>query len=442
MLAVFLGVATVSTALCRVRQPQSRPAAALHVSECLDATAAVCAVVRNVGDAMTAATDSDCDTATRIRLAEKVHSAVETLKHLKRLYDADVDAADKAFSRGGGCAQAGEYKEQQLEEQDVDDDAVVRVCEAVADVFEREVKKTLPASAPAAAVDRWEPDGRRAFVRQAAVWVARHRPVHFCLPAFPFKFSNTDKTISTMPDMAEVLALRRLDAFLVAVQAVYPPGGRIALFSDGRIYNDIVAIPDAQVLAFRAALQRLAPSPRIAVFGMPDLMRDDDAAGLRRHFEVQFGEVDDAAADARVEADPDFRETLRGFTTFVEKELSVVAFDSPDARQRAVDAGARRMIRRNVAYRRFISTFFPAHLRLSIHPGANTVKFAVDLVGRSADVDPSSWLTPWHAAAVRRREGGKEEAGEADQWYLLPAAVAAAKGMELRRTPWPHFQEV
>jgi pyoverdine/dityrosine biosynthesis protein Dit1 len=75
------------------------------------------------------------------------------------------------------------------------------------------------------------------------------------------------------------------------------------------------------------------------------------------------------------------------------------------------------VIRRSDAWGRLLSDCFPAALRLSIHPqGPHSEKIGI-LMGKAND----TWLTPWHAVAVKR-DGG---------FCLMPRHEAEALGAQL-----------
>jgi hypothetical protein len=86
--------------------------------------------------------------------------------------------------------------------------------------------------------DKWDDGGREYFERRIARFTSRDAKVEFCLPAFPCKSSNPDKVMGTMPDKGEEMALLRLHSFVKGVEAIYKPGAKIWIISDGHVFSD------------------------------------------------------------------------------------------------------------------------------------------------------------------------------------------------------------
>ena len=122
---------------------------------------------------------------------------------------------------------------------------VSAVTNRIADLYVEMLKKTQEHPRQKIVVeDRWSA-GRPRFLAACKYWVDRNLPVKYVLPCFPFKSGNTtSKTLGKLPDMAEFVALRRLDAFCRRIEEFYPPGAEITLFTDGRVYAEAFEIPD------------------------------------------------------------------------------------------------------------------------------------------------------------------------------------------------------
>lgn len=105
------------------------------------------------------------------------------------------------------------------------------VADSIADLFDRTLRHE-------AKHDKWRARGREGFRAQVAKFTSSGRPVEFCLPAFPCKSSNKEKVLSEHPDRAEHLALKGLHAFLQDIEAIYSPGARLWIISDGHVFSD------------------------------------------------------------------------------------------------------------------------------------------------------------------------------------------------------------
>ena len=86
--------------------------------------------------------------------------------------------------------------------------------------------------------DEWDSVGRAYFHKRVRNYTRRMKRVEFCLPAFPCKSSNLQKTAGHDPDLAEAIALWTLQSFAAEVKAVYPPGARVWVVSDGHVFAD------------------------------------------------------------------------------------------------------------------------------------------------------------------------------------------------------------
>jgi hypothetical protein len=105
------------------------------------------------------------------------------------------------------------------------------VTESVVDLFDARLRY-------AAKDDKWLLGGRDVFREQVGGFTARGARIEFCLPAFPCKSSNTDKVLSTSPDRGEYMALCTLHAFLAEIEALYEPGAKLWIISDGHVFSD------------------------------------------------------------------------------------------------------------------------------------------------------------------------------------------------------------
>ena len=76
--------------------------------------------------------------------------------------------------------------------------------------------------------------------KQLTEIVSKNEPVHFILPAFPFKAPAEDdksRTLGLMPDKAEEIALQTLDGFANSIAEIYEGGANIEIVSDSSVYG-------------------------------------------------------------------------------------------------------------------------------------------------------------------------------------------------------------
>lgn len=105
------------------------------------------------------------------------------------------------------------------------------VVDSIVDLFDSSLRYV-------AKNDKWSHGGREVFRQQVGSFVSRGAKVEFCLPAFPCKSSSKNKVLSDSPDRGEHIALSNLHTFIQKIEAVYPPGGKLWIISDGHVFSD------------------------------------------------------------------------------------------------------------------------------------------------------------------------------------------------------------
>jgi L-tyrosine isonitrile synthase len=282
------------------------------------------------------------------------------------------------------------------------------------------------------------PDGgpRCARCLSAHVDLVRHRveanaPVVFVLPAFPCKSPNAAKVLGAVPDLAERLALASLDELTARIADVHPAGAELVIASDGRVFGDVLGIPDADITTYRRELQAMIddlPARRIRLIDLDDF---PEFAGLghdraRELLVDEHGEDLESLRD-QVRAGVDVA-LYRAITRFLFEDGNTADYGgSRSALQRTARARAYRTIQRSRAWGELLADRFPEAVRLSIHPQPCAApKLGIHLV-ETAD----NWLTPWHSVAVD--VGGR--------FVLMKRAEAEEAGADvvLRRGRPSHF---
>ncbi|MEV4436767.1 isocyanide synthase family protein [Streptomyces sp. NPDC049585] len=286
------------------------------------------------------------------------------------------------------------------------------------------------------------PACRDAHLPQVERYVAAGEPVLFVLPAFPGKSPNTAKVLGALPDTAERLALEFLAGLTRRIREVYAPGARILICSDGRVFGDVVGIPDADITAYQQEMRHLIdalPQPAgIDLFNLEDI---PELAGLGhdRMREVLCEQYAEPLEElrARVRAGEEVA-LYRAMTRFLFEDANTPEYPgSRAALQRDARTRAYAVMQRSKAWGDLLGDRFPGAVRLSIHPHpCGAEKLGIHLVDT-----PDNWLTPWHSVALRTAGGDyvlmkRQEAEELGAepvlvdgrpaHYALPAAVAAA----------------
>lgn len=270
-----------------------------------------------------------------------------------------------------------------------------------------------------------------AHIKKITYFINSGHPVKFVLPAFPAKSPNLNKVLGPLPDMAEIQALKFLETLCKEVHEFYPPGAKIILCSDGRVFSDVVGIKDSDVSAYQREIDRLIADfglKHISTFNLDALHFADDFDSMRRKLvntyavpleelkiKVKQGSTAKASIDA-IEAN----RMLCGMTRFLVEDTSYPEqTKSRTSIQNDCKKRAYEVIRRSNAWSKLIEEVFPQAVRLSIHPqSCGAKKLGIRLVGED------TWITPWHGVAVKTNAG----------FILMKKSEAEAKGAYLIST--------
>ena len=250
----------------------------------------------------------------------------------------------------------------------------------------------------------------QSFVRAKA-------PLELVLPAFPAKAPNPRKVLGALPDLAEQRALERLSELLDSIEAVWEPGARLTLCSDGHVFADAVRVSDADVDRYRDALLELIDDDRISWFDLTTAFGEVTPAAMRKQL-MERHAPSEASLRARAASSPSFAAQVDGIHRFLfEDEVVLEPAQTKSQSKKRTRDRAWDVVRRSEAWGALVASVFPQALRLSIHPQPDpSTKIGVNLLGVR---DP--WLTPWHAAAVVDKTGTR----------LMHRADAEALGAKL-----------
>ncbi|WP_186296294.1 L-tyrosine/L-tryptophan isonitrile synthase family protein [Mycobacterium tilburgii] len=236
-------------------------------------------------------------------------------------------------------------------------------------------------------------------------FVLADEPVEFALPAFPCKSPNMNKVAGALPDEGELLALRTLQGLCDDIAAVYAPGARLTICSDGHVFADIIGVSDRTVVEYRDNLHRLIRVERLGrlrTFDLYDMWGAADIGTKRSRLEQGWAEsVESLRRQART--DYEVARVLAGLTRFL-REDSVDSDTTSSQRQRDARRRAYLVLARSRAWSAIVHNRMPRAVRLSIHPqplGAD--KFGVSLIPPAES--GGGWTTPWHSVVLYNHEG-------------------------------------
>ncbi|KAG6324995.1 hypothetical protein E4U44_007984 [Claviceps purpurea] len=313
------------------------------------------------------------------------------------------------------------------------------VTDAIVDLFDRSLRYV-------SSCDKWDQGGRAVFRENVSHFTRRGQMVEFCLPAFPCKSSSTGKVLSKAPDRGEYMALEHMHRFIQDIEAMYEPGAKLWIISDGHVFSDCIGVDDDVVDWYGARLQAMnqqittlqGGKDRIGFRSLPELFashcdsRGDssssssssigDELSSAREIESMLPElVHHIATKMTHEAemcrkilvmgfqldDEELRTMLssqeasmialyRGFSKFMLEDLATNKYTSHLSRTQLRKKSAKvafEMIQRNQAYSNLVQILFPHHVRLSIHAHDNAgPKFGIQMLGKH--ILPTDILPP------------------------------------------------
>ena len=112
----------------------------------------------------------------------------------------------------------------------VTDRPAAKLAHQILDIIQRYGKNIATKEAP------WP--GKAKFLPLVEAYVVKDQPVQMVLPAFPFKSPNRkDKTLGSLPDLGEELALMHLNGLCASISEIYSHGANVVITSDGLVYN-------------------------------------------------------------------------------------------------------------------------------------------------------------------------------------------------------------
>lgn len=240
------------------------------------------------------------------------------------------------------------------------------------------------------------------FIKQVISAISKNQPITFILPAFPGKSPNPSKVLGPRPDMAEELSLAFLNSICEQIQAVYEPGAKIILCSDGRVFSDVVGMHEQDVSQYQSDIVNLITSlelKNLSTFNLEDVFNVPSFDLMRSHLMDRYGEGIEELRLAVHKGGDDLRMYCGILRFLFEDALRPDMCISRTALQRDCRVRAYKVVQRSRAWDKLLSQQFPDAVRLSIHPQVcGSRKIGIHLMATV-----NEWLTPWHSVAVMIR---------------------------------------
>lgn len=230
--------------------------------------------------------------------------------------------------------------------------------------------------------------------------LCRNDKLTFILPAFPAKSPSPQKTSGILPDLGEVLALNKLDQLCDRITAIYPPGAQVLICSDGRVFSDVVRVPDEHIDLYSEGIDNIIEEfklTNLATVSMDDffpmLVGEELRALLLSKWAKSLDEV-----RTLVTHDQNYKRLFNGIHRFLSEDLLTLEPEKSRTQiQKETKLATYELLRRSDAWSQFLEENFPGTLRLSIHPyPIHHEKFGIKLLLTS-----KKWATPWHNVVVK-----------------------------------------
>ncbi|EKG16670.1 Taurine catabolism dioxygenase TauD/TfdA [Macrophomina phaseolina MS6] len=290
------------------------------------------------------------------------------------------------------------------------------------------------------------PQARETFLPIIQRAVEKNTPISLTLPAFPFKSPNTeDKVLGLLPDKAEEVSLKHLQAFCDNIKDTYAPGAELTIVSDGIVYSDLLGVPDATVWEYGERLRQMAleldcNSVHFARLSMMPALKDklpndllnyhdtasyEQVAPLVRDQLVSTYSDRDYDVSKDIATDESVKATYMGYLKYLSRDLrksrepsgeasdssaassysgssdSDASSGSRKAFKRKVSKVSKQMIARGKCYAACVQDSFPDSVRLSIHAANSATKIPISVIPNAQDRP----ITPWHSVMTCRLDG-------------------------------------
>lgn len=231
-------------------------------------------------------------------------------------------------------------------------------------------------------------------------FIKHQQPIVLVLPAFPAKSGNRDKTLSALPDLGEQLAIARLNQMAAKISAIYKPGAKVIICSDGHVFSDIVQVSDQAVDEYQQAIKQLCQNKQyqhIQFFDLYDYYGQKTLPEIRAQLTENFGQ---SVSEIRqqVQQVEDEKKLFNGLHRFLYEDLKYFyPSKSRSAIQKLAKDKAYLTIQRSHAWSQLVANQFSYSIRLSIHPhDCHSNKITVQLIKSK-----NPWATPWHNVVVK-----------------------------------------
>lgn len=268
-------------------------------------------------------------------------------------------------------------------------------------------------------IDEYETVGKQVLVEKLTPFIQAQEPIKFSMLGFPFKSPNhRDKTIGNKPDMAEKATVDNFREFNASIKAIYSPGIKLNIVSDGLAFSDVMGVETKVVDEYHEIVTDMGKDFDFNILTLRDFYNSKSTLeSIRGKMINQFG-ITNEELEKRILFDPDVNMLYKGMIKFMNLDLAIRDYASNTQLQKAAKQTAREMMFRNEAISALTRQELSDHIRLSMHPSVNNgTKFSFQLI-RS----PHIWTSAWHCALLITKDG---------QYATIHKKDAETRGYEL-----------
>lgn len=247
--------------------------------------------------------------------------------------------------------------------------------------------------------------------------IVMEQPITLILPAFPAKSANRQKTISSRPDLGEIMGLKNLNQLCHHIKQLHAPGVQLIICSDGRVFNDLVLVKDTDVDIYQQEIKSIIAKNELtylSTFSLDDVYTHCSYEMMREKLINEFGEPL-PSLKKRVLANEILLYQFNGIHRFIiEDQLYLRQNLSKNQVRKEAKHVAYEVLRRSNAWSHLLANYFPYAVRLSIHPQpCGSEKLGIQFLPAN-----NCWATPWHNVLLKNKNA----------WQLIKRAEAERLG--------------
>lgn len=291
--------------------------------------------------------------------------------------------------------------------------------EEITDLIAKLFDENLRLHPSRATEDKFYSHGSVELAKIMSKKIKARQPIEMLLPGFPHKNPNRRKTLSSLPDLAEKMVLSRLEEFCAQVSEIYSPPGyqagcRITIFSDGRVWGDLLGVSEKEILDYGIALRNMLPpdSPYILFENLDSYLTIESGEVAGSILERDFRPKSSVHLD-------DYNEIFDRFSRLIREDRLWKNNQSEIEITHLCSDFAKIMMSRHAAFRQLIKSVYHDVVRLSVHEGnCAGPQFSIRLFA-----EPENRALPYHCAIVLDGNGNGARAMQYEQAMKLPCGV-------------------